>query len=108
MKIIFMLMLSAFVPTQGFAEAEWSAAPVHDVSILETFPVQYALSYERRCNDVAVKPVKWVHDSEVIVGVIVKNDPSIQCWREEEQFVVIKNINIWGDRDDPQEVTVLK
>ena len=103
------LLSLAFLSFSGVAaaDADWKTAKVTEVKVLESFPVQYSLTFEKRCNDTAVEGIKFVKEDEVVVGVAVKNDPTVACLMH-EPVVTLQTVRILGGVDDPQIVQILK
>lgn len=71
------------------------------MAAVEICPLGYHLTYERRCNVSAVKPIKIIEGTEVIIEVAVKNDPSNECWKD-KPIVSIERMTVYSKKDDPQ------
>lgn len=105
MKRLIALSFAVAIPTLTFAESEWRLARVHEIQTMEIYPLSYRLTYERRCNDLSVKPIKLVEGNQMLLGVAVKTDPTSECWRE-KSIVRIETLTVYGEADDPKSLDV--
>lgn len=107
MKIITSFAILMSIPLLVFADTEWRTAKVYEIGVGEIFPVIYNVSYERRCNDIEEKHIKFTTDSTTVIGVLVKNDPEDDCWKE-EPISELDRVIFSGDEHDPQKIEIIK
>ena len=88
----FVLLLG--MSTTAFADTEWVTAEVTNITVLESLPVQYQLSYQVYCNEVDAQEIKFVRGIEAVVGVAVKVDHSKDGCLEQEETPTIRTLTI--------------
>lgn len=100
------LLISIAVPLAASAAPEWRTAPVTDILILETNPVQYEIVYEQRCNDSSPQAIRIEAPGELVLGVAVKRDSTIQCGSD-QPIVTLQKLRMTGTSSDPAKLKPL-
>ncbi len=106
MKKVILLLLVSLTSIAG-ENVEWKIAKINEYKVLESWPVQYEMHFEKDCRATEVRPIKFVQGNEVVLGVAQKVVVNAACTFDLPP--VYEDItSILGDYDDPMRVKLLK
>jgi hypothetical protein len=104
---LFLGLAPSFVLASGTAEPEtfWNLAKIQLVKPLETFPLQYEITYERLCyqNQADAHPLKFLVGNELVIGVALKSQPSMSCSGKTLEKIMLDRVS-----NEPQSIKFLQ